>query len=432
MLFNYLYFDPKKFGDPVAFKNKKRLKTLSSDYMFNTINENFFKKYTKNPFFYFCGTHDILELEHFMKYEKYNHIIKTQKIDFFFFEPLTHYLPTLSIGYRPHILKSNNSPYDRKNIRCYELDSISKWASAHDIKHLKVYCTDYGAEEYYKDVYPNLKLKFMDVYTVSMFNNKANNHDDFNNCIYTSDTIEKKIIAPAWRYDASRHFIMAFLAEKNLIQGNHVSFLYSVDEHEMIKSMWFNLHEFKFKYPDFANILILGNEKLKNIVPLTIDVENPTAIYGTKNFSPDGYNIVTSHNFLNEYRESFLAIVMESRVTQPWPNISEKTINAICNDRPFVMVGAPGVLKFLKDIGFKTFGDYWDESYDDILLHDDRLVKVCNTIESICAMSIDQMKLMYTDMIPILKHNREHIKNVSKFYKKLNLKLIQNSDCTTN
>lgn len=417
MLFNYLYFDPKKFGKPIAFKNKKRLKALSSDYMFNTINEHFFKKYTKNPFFYFCGTHDILELEHFMKYGKYNHIVKNQKIDFFFFEPLTHYLPTLSISYRPHILRSNNSIYDRKNIRCYELDSISKWASDHNIKHLRVFCTDYGSKDYYKDIYPNLKLKFMDVYTVSLFNNKSTKNYDFEEFSYSSETIEKKLIAPAWRYDASRHFIMAFLAEKNLIKGNNTSFLYSVNTDEMIKSMWFNLHEFKFKHPDFTNILISGNEKLKNMVPLTIDVENPTTLYGTKDFSPDGCNIVSSHNFSNEYSESFLSIIMESRVTQPWPNISEKVINAIFNGRPFVVVGAPGVLKFLKDIGFKTFNEYWDESYDDILLHDDRLVNICNTIESICSMSIDEMKNIYNDMIPILKHNYEHIKNVNKFYK---------------
>jgi hypothetical protein len=421
MLFNYLYFDPKQFGTPIAFKDNKKLKNLKSDYMFQTIKTQFFKKYTKNPFFYFCGTHDISDLECFMKYEKYNHIVKNQKIDFFFFEPLTHYLPSSSLSYRPHILKSNNSLYDRKNIRCYELDSISEWVDKHNIKHLKVYCTDYGSEEYYKDVYPNLKLKFMDVFAVAMFNNKIDTADEIDRRAYTSDTIEKKLIAPAWRYDASRHFIMAFLAEKNLIQGNNISFLYNVDEQEMIKSMWFNLHEFKFKYPDFANTLISGNKKLKNMVPLTIDVENPIAIYGTKNFSPEGHNIVNSHNFLNEYRESFLSIVMESRVTQPWPNISEKTINAIFNDRPFVMVGAPGVLKFLKDIGFKTFSDYWDESYDDILFHDDRLVKVCNTIESICSMSIDQMKLMYNDMIPILKHNREHIKTINQFYKKYKL-----------
>lgn len=192
MLFNYLYFDPKRFGVPIAFKDNKKLKKLSSDYMFETMKEQFFKKYTKDPFFYFCGTHDIIELERFMKYGKYNHIIKNQKIDFFFFEPLTHYLPSSSLSYRPHILKSNNSPYDRKNIRCYELDSISKWVDKHNIKHLKVYCTDYGSKEYYKDVYPNLKLRFMDVYTVAMFNNKTAKNDDFDDRIYTSDTIEKK------------------------------------------------------------------------------------------------------------------------------------------------------------------------------------------------------------------------------------------------
>ena len=425
MIFNYLYFDPKKSGLPIAFHNNRQLelKSLSSDIMFKSINDHFFKRYTKNPFFYFCGTHNIPQLDDFMKYNKYNDIVTNQKIDFFFFEPLTHYLSKAPSGHQSHILKSNNSLYDRENIRCYELDSISKWALNHNIKHLTVFCTEYGSEKYYKNLYPNLKLKFMDVYTVSMVNsylryNKLTKNRKFVERISNPNTIEKKLIAPTWRYDASRHFIMSFLAEKRLLENNNASFLYSIDEKEMIHSMWFNMQEFKFKHPGFENVLLSGNEKLKNIVPLTLDVQNPAKLYGAKNGSPEGYNIVNSHNLSNKYNESFLAVVMESRVTQPWPNISEKTINAICNNRPFVLVGAPGVLKFLKEIGFKTFSKYWDESYDDIILHDDRLVNVCNTIESICAMSIEQMKATYYDMIPILKHNYAHVPNINKFYKK--------------
>ena len=426
MIFNYLYFDPKKSGAPIAFHNNTQLELelLSSDHMFKIINEQFFKKYTKNPFFYFCGTHNIPQLDNFIKYNKYNDILTNQKIDFFFFEPLTHYLSKASPGYRSHILKSNNSLYDRENIRCYELDSISKWAMDHNIKHLKVFCTDYGCEKYYKECYPNLKLKFMDVYTAALFNFCVKSERNYKRTVrvkhrktFKAADIQKKLIAPAWRYDASRHFIISFLAEKDLIQDNNVSFLYSIDEREMLKSMWFNIHEFKFKHPEFANVLLSGNEKLKKMVPLTIAVKNPAKIYGTKGDSPEDHNIINSHNCQNEYAESFLSIIMESRVTQPWPNISEKTINAICNERPFVLVGAPGVLKFLKETGFKTFGDFWDESYDDIILHDDRLVKICNTIESICSMNIEQMRNMYNDMLPILKHNHAHIKTISKFYK---------------
>ena len=425
MLFNFLYFDPKKFGTPISFKNNEKLEGLTSDFMFNLVKKYFIKTYTKKPFFYFCGTHNVTDLESFMEYGKYNQLVKNQKIDFFFCEPLTHYLTTLAHDKQTQILKSNNSLDDRRNIRCYELDSISEWVEKHDIKHLTVFCTEYDSVKYYKKLYPNLKLKFMDVYTVAMFNHYVTSdyltrQYNFEDKIYNSDNIVKKLIAPAWRYDPSRHFIMSFLAEKNLIKGNNVSFFYNIEKDDMMKLMWFNLSDFEHKHPEFTNILISGNEKLKNIVPISIDIKFPTAIYGPADLSQDGRNIKSSHKLPNAYRESFLAIVMESRVTQPWANISEKTISAIYNGRPFVIAGAPGVLKFLKDAGFKTFSDFWDESYDDIELHDDRLISLCNTIETICSMSLDQMKQMYNDMIPILKHNKDHIKNINQFYKNVN------------
>lgn len=417
MLFNYLYFDPKNTDSPITIKDGKLL--IESDEMLEKIKSSFFKKFTNNPFFYFSGTHDIPQLDDFINYGRYNDILKNQNVDFFFFEPLTHYLPTLLLNYRPHILKSNNSLYDRENIRCYELDNISAWVEKNDVKNITVYCTDYKSNEYYKNVYPNLTLKFMDVFAASVFSNYSRVIKKYRIVEDLSPMhIEKKLIAPAWRYDPSRHFIMSFLAEKNLIEHNNISFLYSVDEKEMIKSLWFNLNEFKFKHPEFAKILIDGNEKLKNLVPLTINVHNPLKIYGASGRSPQGTNVVKSHNFINAYKSAFLALVMESRVTQPWPNISEKTINAITSERPFVLAGAPGVLKFLRELGFKTFSDFWDESYDDIELHDDRLVKVCSTVESICSMSIEQMRDMHTRMSPILKHNREHIKNIDGIFKK--------------
>ena len=43
----------------------------------------------------------------------------------------------------------------------------------------------------------------------------------------------------------------------------------------------------------------------------------------------------------------------------------KKHSNHLSHCHPFVMVSKKGTLKYLRDIGFKTFGDFWDESYDD-------------------------------------------------------------------
>ena len=114
---------------------------------------------------------------------------------------------------------------------------------------------------------------------------------------------------------------------------------------------------------------------------------------------------------------------METRVTQPWSNVSEKTLNALKAFRPIVMVGAPGTIAYLQELGFKTFGDYWPEEYDSILCTSDRLVAVCDTINYINNFSIDELRKMYRSMIPILEHNYNRVQTVSEWFTNYNAKL---------
>ena len=43
---------------------------------------------------------------------------------------------------------------------------------------------------------------------------------------------------------------------------------------------------------------------------------------------------------------------------------------------PFVMVNGHGSISKLKELGFKTFDKWWDESYDDEPNETDRLNKI--------------------------------------------------------
>ena len=46
--------------------------------------------------------------------------------------------------------------------------------------------------------------------------------------------------------------------------------------------------------------------------------------------------------------------------------LTEKTFKPIILKMGFLIAGCTGSLKKLKDLGFKTFSDYWDESYDTV------------------------------------------------------------------
>jgi hypothetical protein len=111
----------------------------------------------------------------------------------------------------------------------------------------------------------------------------------------------------------------------------------------------------------------------------------------------------------NLYKNSFVSVINESYFARPFPVYSEKVLNAIANFRPFILVGPPYSLQMLKDDGFKTFDNFWNESYDNETTHEKRLIKLFDLFEDINSWSIEKCRKTYSQMQPILEHNRNLI-----------------------
>ena len=79
------------------------------------------------------------------------------------------------------------------------------------------------------------------------------------------------------------------------------------------------------------------------------------------------------------------------------------------NCKPFIMVGPPGNLEYMKRWGFETFSDYWDESYDKEEQHDKRLAKILGLIDWIGSKSIEELQDLYERMLPTLMFNQVRI-----------------------
>ena len=89
---------------------------------------------------------------------------------------------------------------------------------------------------------------------------------------------------------------------------------------------------------------------------------------------------------------------------------SEKTFHPMWYKKPFVLASPPYTLKYLKEEGYKTFSEFWDESYDDCENHDERWMKIYDVIDYIDSKTIDELRVMYEQMKPILQHNYSLIK----------------------
>ena len=79
----------------------------------------------------------------------------------------------------------------------------------------------------------------------------------------------------------------------------------------------------------------------------------------------------------------------------------------------FIVLGPKGILKQLRSHGFKTFGEFWDESYDDI---DDPKLTIRKGVRKIILkikdMDILDVNDLYSKTRSIVVHNHQHINKI--------------------
>lgn len=108
---------------------------------------------------------------------------------------------------------------------------------------------------------------------------------------------------------------------------------------------------------------------------------------------------------------TFCHIATETMFYDDTLHLTEKSLRAFVNMRPMILVGPPGALAYLRSYGFRTFGDYWDESYDNEKNPHKRLDKIFELIKNLNKMSLKDMTMMLRKMEDILAYNRNHFFN---------------------
>lgn len=118
---------------------------------------------------------------------------------------------------------------------------------------------------------------------------------------------------------------------------------------------------------------------------------------------------IPNHSFtlsaIPETQESFCYLVTETCYWERKHHLTEKIFKPIVSRMPFVLAGPAHNLKYLREYGFKTFGQWFDESYDDIEDPLARMKAIGYTMNEICSLSLEQLTAMLHDMEETLEHN---------------------------
>lgn len=144
------------------------------------------------------------------------------------------------------------------------------------------------------------------------------------------------------------------------------------------------------------------------------DLDNAIPLELNKNLDPYDHFSLTTNPINDEHTlkfyQSYLHIVIETSVHSVF--FSEKTFKPVKYFQPFVLIGGAGSLKKLKELGYKTFEDYIDEGYDDIVDNQERIEHTFKS--ALDFMMQDNLPNILNDMFHILKHNHEILISNSK------------------
>ena len=108
---------------------------------------------------------------------------------------------------------------------------------------------------------------------------------------------------------------------------------------------------------------------------------------------------------LEDFMNTYVSLVSESLVEDKIIFPTEKIWKPIIFYHPFIVISEVGFLEQLRKFGYKTFSDWFDESYDKELNQDKRLDMVINEIKKLTKMTHEELQDMLHEMMPILKHN---------------------------
>jgi hypothetical protein len=176
-------------------------------------------------------------------------------------------------------------------------------------------------------------------------------------------TINKTFLAPNRIVAGERQhrLEMLYWIFKMNMTNNHVSCpetcpAENISIHDAIQPL-------KAKYPDIETVF--ANQSL----PLNFEGETDHPMHSCW------------LSLFDQSAESLLYLVTETVATGRRHHLTEKTFKPIAMGMPFVIVGTQGSLRYLRSYGFKTFGDLWDESYDDEPDDSKRIEKIAHTLK---------------------------------------------------
>jgi hypothetical protein len=128
--------------------------------------------------------------------------------------------------------------------------------------------------------------------------------------------------------------------------------------------------------------------------------------------SGENRNATPTKNLIDISGKYLFEITFETMTRGTTFTPSEKTIRTIVAQKPMVVYAPKNFLQQMRLLGFKTFDNLWDESYDQFE-GPERYQKIINIVQQVAGMSVNQQLELYQKSRQICTYNKQRLISLS-------------------
>jgi hypothetical protein len=228
-------------------------------------------------------------------------------------------------------------------------------------------------------------------------------HVDFPNEIINVDNLfnkEKNFLSLNSKIRAHRVLVISELYRRNVVNNSFLSFIGSTFDHPETTIGYAK----KTLDQVFANAPYISQEIKDGVENYTHNWQ-PLILDGTAD-SIYNNSVVAEH-----YEKSYFSLVTETGMDH-YLRVTEKTFKPIANYHPFIIIGCHGTLAYLRSLGYQTFPELFDESYDQETNIPKRLLMVVDQVEKFVNLSKEEKDKKYQQVHEKILHNANLFFNV--------------------
>ena len=193
---------------------------------------------------------------------------------------------------------------------------------------------------------------------------------------------------------------------------------------------WSGTREYRLGFADRLIMSGLVNSTLMRVSPIDSTLNKHYDLHTFEHLHWRPHNVVEKYFPLcqaeshysadfdqEDYKSTDIEVVLETLFDDLRLHLTEKTLRPIAMGQPFILAATYGSLKYLREYGFKTFSDCWDESYDMITDSVERMNKITEVMGDITSIPPDKRNEMLARARAIADYNKQYF--FSKEFEKL-------------